>query len=178
MLELNTRSVRLNLVDFKSFSSRGSTHNQLSLSLNPSYYLSWSSKVPFKNVSPLATLSICNHCWCVQKQHPLPVSPRVNLGLKLQLNHLCTRKTLPIMSFKLGLVFLFIAFTMFHLCPSVNTCFQISSLSIKLVLKYFSLIFISSNSFHLIVRNIRKCKNNKYQVDGVALRQRKERILP
>lgn len=111
--------MRLNIFDFKSFSSRGSTHDQLSLSLNPSCHHSWSSKVPFKNVSPLATFSIFNHCWCVQKQHPLPILPCVNLGLKLQLNYLCTRKLPPIMPFKVGL-FLFVAFRMSHVC-SIST---------------------------------------------------------
>lgn len=117
VLELNTRSMRLNIVDFKSCSSRGSIHNKLSLSLNPSCYLLWSSKAPFKNVSPLAILSIFNRSWCKQKWHLLPISPCVNLGLKLQLNYLCTRNLLPIMSLKVTLFFLFMAFRMFHICP-------------------------------------------------------------
>lgn len=37
----------------------------------------------------------------------------------------------------------------------------------KINTEIFLHIFISNNSFHLIVRNVKSCRHNKYQMDGV-----------
>lgn len=94
-----------------------------------------------KHFLSLTTLGVCRRSIiCIS--HSVPV----NLGLKLQLNDLCTRKLPPIMSHKVGPFFLFTTFRIFRMfyvypiiCPIVNTCSQISSLNIKLILKYLCL---------------------------------------
>lgn len=64
--------------------------------------------------------------------------------------------------------------------PIVNTCPQISSLNIKLILKYLCLsvqIMASNISSFLIVRNERDHRHNKYQFNAVSLQQRKGTLL-